>query len=65
MTIPQTTLSSPEHRSHISRRALLKGSAADGFRECNEWTAVKGGISAWTRTVIGAIDYNGRWETRE
>ena len=28
MTIPQTTLSSPEHRPHISRRALLKGSAA-------------------------------------
>jgi len=28
MTIPQTTLNSPEHRSHISRRALLKGSAA-------------------------------------
>jgi len=28
MTIPQTTLSSPEHRSHISRRALLKGSVA-------------------------------------
>jgi predicted TIM-barrel fold metal-dependent hydrolase len=28
MTIPQTPLSSPEHRAHISRRALLKGSAA-------------------------------------
>jgi len=28
MTIRQTTLSSPEHRPHISRRTLLKGSAA-------------------------------------
>ena len=28
MTIPRTTLNSPEHRSHISRRVLLKGSAA-------------------------------------
>jgi len=28
MIIPQASLSSPEHRQHISRRALLKGSAA-------------------------------------
>jgi len=28
MTVPQTTLSSPEHRPHVSRRAFLKGSVA-------------------------------------
>ena len=27
MTIPQTTLASSEHRTHVSRRAFLKGSA--------------------------------------
>lgn len=51
MTIPQTTMSSPEHRPHISRRALPKGSAADGFQECNEWTA--DGMRRFPGRVLG------------